>query len=92
MNRLSQELFIKLKLGIRFGFFLAVLLITLPLSVNAQVENQPANSYISGSNWYCDSGYFKDGYTCNGLFKDFPGGAQPANSYISGSSWYCDSG
>ena len=92
MNRLSHELFLKLNLGILFGFFLTVLLSTLSLSANAQVENQPANSYVLGTSWYCNAGYTKNGQVCDSIFKDFPGGAQPANSYFLGSSWYCDSG
>ena len=58
---------------------------------NAQMPGQPANSYVSGSNWYCNTGYQKSGNSCVSIFASFPNG-QPANSYVSGSNWYCNTG
>jgi hypothetical protein len=34
----------------------------------AQVPGQPANSIVSGSNWYCVSGYEKVGNQCLSIF------------------------
>ena len=35
---------------------------------NAQMPGQPANSYVSGSNWYCNTGYEKSGNSCVNIF------------------------
>lgn len=51
----------------------------------APIKNQPANSYISGSNWYCNNGYKKIGNQCEKV-------QNPLNSYVSGASWYCNNG
>lgn len=45
----------------------------------------PANAYISGNDWYCNSGYFKSGSSCQKVIA-------PANAYVSGTTWYCNSG
>jgi len=45
----------------------------------------PANSWVSGSTWYCNDGYRKIGDRCE-AFK------VPANSWVSGSTWYCNDG
>ena len=37
-------------------------------SVFAQVQGQPPNSYVNGSNWYCNSGYEKSGNQCVSIF------------------------
>jgi len=47
--------------------------------------NNPANSYVSGSMWFCNSGYVKNGNSCDKINN-------PANSYVSGSMWFCNSG
>lgn len=47
--------------------------------------NNPPNSYVYGSTWYCNSGYKKAGDECQKIYN-------PPNSYIYGSSWYCNSG
>jgi len=57
---------------------------------NTAFSKQPANSYVSGSNWYCNSGYVKRDNKCVSVFDEI--GGQPANSYVSGSNWYCNSG
>ena len=36
---------------------------------SAQMPGQPANSWVQGSNWYCDSGYRKSGNRCVSIFK-----------------------
>jgi hypothetical protein len=59
-------------------------------SANGQIPGQPANSRVSGSDWYCVSGYEKVGNQCLSIFRSM--GGQPANSRVSGSDWYCVSG
>jgi hypothetical protein len=56
----------------------------------SQMAGQPANSYVSGSKWYCSAGYLKSGNKCVSIFAGMAG--QPANSYVSGSKWYCSAG
>ncbi|MEK7095095.1 MAG: hypothetical protein AAB917_00360 [Patescibacteria group bacterium] len=53
-------------------------------SVKTQVT-APANAYVYGSSWYCNSGYKQVGSGCEKIIA-------PANSYVYGSSWYCNSG
>lgn len=48
-------------------------------------KNQPANSYVSGARWYCNSGYKKVANACEKVVN-------PANSYVSGAIWYCNNG
>jgi hypothetical protein len=77
---------------IAFSKFLFVLLLALfPSISSAQVPGQPANSFVSGANWYCNSGYEKAGNQCVSIFAS-TGGRQPANSWVSGANWYCNSG
>ncbi len=57
---------------------------------SAPIINAPANAYVSGSDWYCNSGYktiYNNGYKvgCEKVIA-------PANAYVSGSDWYCNSG
>ena len=60
-------------------------------AANAQsLPGQPSNSYVSGANWYCKSGYRKQGNRCVNIFDKI--GGQPPNSYVSGANWYCKSG
>ena len=35
----------------------------------AQTQGQPANSFVSGSEWYCNSGYRKSGNECVSIFE-----------------------
>ena len=35
----------------------------------AQLPGQPANSYVSGSNWYCKEGYQKNDNECVSIFS-----------------------
>ena len=53
--------------------------------LSAQEIKNPPNSYISGSNWYCNIGYKRNGQKCDKVIK-------PENSYYSGSNWYCNIG
>lgn len=53
-------------------------------SVN-KVINNPPNSYVFGSNWYCNSGFEKVNNECQKIYN-------PPNSYVFGSNWYCNSG
>jgi hypothetical protein len=66
-----------------------ILLLSAGLSP-AQMPGQPANSFVSGSNWYCKDGYKKSGNECVNIFDGI--GGQPANSFVSGSNWYCKDG
>ena len=68
----------------------SIVLLVFGSTANGQVPGQPANSYVSGSNWYCVDGYQKVGNQCLSIFRGI--GGQPANSYVSGSNWYCVDG
>jgi len=60
-------------------------------SYNSTSVSAPANSYVSGTSWYCNSGYktiFDNSFNkirCEKVLA-------PTNAYISGSDWYCISG
>lgn len=56
-----------------------------PPSSSANRSGPPANSWVSGSNWYCNEGFKKVGDQCEAL-------AVPANAFVSGSNWYCKEG
>jgi len=56
-----------------------------PPSPSAQGSGPPANSWVSGSNWYCNDGYRKVGNNCEKL-------SVPRNAWVSGSNWYCNDG
>jgi peptidoglycan hydrolase-like protein with peptidoglycan-binding domain len=58
---------------------------TLPSFSSTSQSQMPANSWVSGSTWYCNDGYRKIGDRCE-AFK------VPANSWVSGSTWYCNDG
>ena len=62
---------------------------TAPLSAtpspSANRSGSPANSFVSGSNWYCNEGFQKVGNQCEAL-------AVPHNAFVSGSNWYCKEG
>lgn len=45
----------------------------------------PANAYLYGNSWFCNSGYKRIGNTCEKVFA-------PLNAYIYGSAWFCNSG
>ena len=73
------------------SIFKLLLLVTFFTSTaSAQVPGQPANSFVQGSNWYCNSGYQKSGNECVSIFAGM--GGKPANSFVQGSNWYCNSG
>jgi hypothetical protein len=57
---------------------------------SAQMQGQPAHSFVAGSEWYCVSGYRKAGNQCVSIFAEI--GGQPAHSFVAGSEWYCVSG
>ena len=73
-------------------FFVTVVLLcwTSP-SYSQTMSGQPANSYVSGNNWYCKEGFVKKGNRCASVFENM-GGIPPANSYVSGNNWYCREG
>jgi hypothetical protein len=48
-------------------------------------SRKPENAWVSGSSWYCNSGYRKVGDKCEAIYV-------PANAWVSGSSWYCNNG
>ena len=56
-----------------------------PRPPSANRSARPANSWVSGSNWYCNDGYKKVGNSCEKL-------AVPRNAWVSGSNWYCNDG
>ena len=56
-----------------------------PPSPSANRSGPPANSWVSGSNWYCNEGFKKVGNQCEPL-------TVPANAFVSGSNWYCKEG
>ena len=41
---------------------------------------QPANSWVSGSKWYCNEGYKKSGNQCVSIFADMGGQSNNNNS------------
>lgn len=59
--------------------------LSVPTSPSVQRSGPPANSWVSGSSWYCNDGYKKVGSSCEKLNV-------PANAWVSGSSWYCSDG
>lgn len=56
-----------------------------PSAPIANRSGPPANSWVSGSNWYCNEGFKKVGNQCEAL-------AVPDNAFVSGSNWYCKEG
>lgn len=56
-----------------------------PPTPSVQRSGPPANSWVSGSNWYCNDGYKKVGNSCEKLNV-------PRNAWVSGSNWYCNDG
>lgn len=59
--------------------------LSFPPSPNANRSGPPANSWVSGSNWYCNEGFKKVGNQCEAL-------TVPDNAFVSGSNWYCKEG
>ena len=65
----------------------------LPPSIDVQAKlpetrkssGPPANSWVQGENWYCNSGFKKVGEKCVSINP-------PANSWVQGANWYCNSG
>jgi len=45
----------------------------------------PANSWVSGSQWFCNDGYRKVGESCEKVNA-------PANAWVTGSNWFCNDG
>ena len=63
-----------------------ILLLTLITNIDVSHSSEvPENSYKSGSNWFCNNGYRKQGNKCNKI-------TVPANAYVSGSNWFCNLG
>ena len=48
------------------------------VSIFADIGSQPANSYVYGSNWYCNEGYKKSGHQCESIFADIGANQQTA--------------
>jgi hypothetical protein len=46
---------------------------------------RPKNSWVSGAQWHCNSGFKKAGDKCVSINP-------PANSWVSGAQWHCNSG
>jgi len=45
----------------------------------------PENSFVQGSQWYCNTGFKKVGGKCEKVIN-------PENSFVQGSQWYCNTG
>ena len=71
-------------------FFVIVAMLGISGVSHSQMVGQPANSYVSGANWFCNSGFKKSGNECVSIFASMAG--QPVNSYVSGVNWFCNSG
>ena len=56
-----------------------------PLDTGPKIFTPPANSFVSGSNWYCKEGFRKIGERCEAI-------TVPPNAFVSGSNWYCKEG
>ncbi len=56
-----------------------------PPTPSVNKSGPPANSFVSGSNWYCNEGFKKVGNQCEAL-------TVPDNAFVSGSNWYCKEG
>lgn len=56
-----------------------------PPTPSVQRSGPPANSWVSGSNWYCKEGFRKVDNECVALVV-------PQNAFVSGSNWYCKEG
>lgn len=56
-----------------------------PIPPTVQRAGPPANSWASGSNWYCNDGFRKVNNSCEKLNV-------PRNAWVSGSNWYCNDG
>jgi len=46
-----------------------MLLAIIAPTASAQAPGQPANSWVQGSNWYCNDGYQKSGNECVSIFS-----------------------
>ncbi len=61
------------------------------LSPQKPTVSAPLNAYVSGSTWYCNTGYkttYNSSYQKIGCEKV----VAPLNAYVSGSDWYCNTG
>ncbi len=77
----------KAEKNLRIIFLAIAVFFCFVTGANGQIPGQPANSRVSGSDWYCVGGYEKVGNQCLSIFRSM--GGQPANSRVSGSDWYC---
>ncbi len=55
------------------------------MSATITAQDIPANAWKSGTSWYCNDGYQRQGNECIKLNV-------PENAWVSGSNWYCDDG
>ena len=63
--------------------YLLLIIFIFDLNMNiasAQIPGQPPNSYVSGSNWYCNSGYVKSENSCVSIFDKSNSSIQIHNS------------
>ena len=49
-------------------FFVIVAMLGTSGVSHSQVAGQPANSYVSGTNWFCNNGFKKSGKECVSIF------------------------
>jgi len=60
----------------------------MPITTSALGGSQsttPDHAWVSGSNWYCNDGYRKNGDRCEAFNV-------PDHAWVSGSNWYCNDG
>jgi hypothetical protein len=83
----------------RFILFLGGLLFSLGTLVGHAQTNQPANSWVNGAQWYCNSGYKKAGDRCISIFakegvgdsgNDLPSKHLPSGNCAENGSCYGD--
>ena len=56
-----------------------------PPPTRPKESSAPPNSFVYGSDWYCNKGYRKVGGSCEEV-------KAPPNSFVYGSDWYCNKG
>ena len=56
-----------------------------PAQETKKQQSPPANSWVQGDQWYCNSGFKRVGDKCVSINP-------PENSWVQGDQWYCNSG
>ena len=64
---------------------LTVIFFIVSFSATAISQAVPENAYVRGNNWFCNSGYQRNGNSCQQLDV-------PVNAYVRGNNWFCNSG